>query len=150
MKKLIAVLVVVVLGVSSVALAAGAKTKTVNIGGTIHSAIVGANTKGGQIAGAAKDRGFGQVAIIFANVSAGKGLHVPFTFYTKNGSFSGSTTVDIILGNGGAVTIENGKFTVTSGGGALAGVKGSGTFSGTGTVNTSQTITYKGKLTVKK
>jgi hypothetical protein len=150
MRKLIAVLTVLVLGVSGVALAATAKTKKVSVGGTFHSALVGGNNVGAQIAGAGKDKSFGQIAILFVDVKVQKAAHIPFTFYTNEGSYSGTAVADLSSDASGKVTIANGKFTVTKGGGLLKGIKGSGTFSGTGTISTSQTITYKGTLTVKK
>ena len=144
---LVALFALMVAGAS----AATGTTKTVHLSGTIRGAIADTATPGKiKIAGTVTDRALRAGAIVFDQASIGARAKSPFTAYTTNGSFRGISTSDNTQNPDGSLTIANGTFTITSGGGKYHDAKGKGTFQGTSDGAGHITLTYKGTFTYTK
>ena len=136
----------IVVGGSAIA-ANKAKFKTYKFQGTAEAHAVG---DGSKIAGATKDKYLGNGAVVYNNANAGTGVKIPFTVFTKNGSYKGQATADVAPGGPGFV-ISNCTIKVTGGGGAYKGATGKGTCDGTADATTGNfTVHYTGSVKVPK
>lgn len=144
---LVALFLVMVAGAS----AATSTTQTVHLSGTIRGAIADTATPGKiKIAGTVTDRGLGAGAIVFDRAGIGPKATSPFTGYVTHGSFRGISTSDNTSNADGTLTISNGSFVISGGGGKYRNAKGTGTFQGTSDGNGRITLTYSGKFTYTK
>jgi hypothetical protein len=123
--------------------------------GTIDAATT--HTSGGYAfaAGQGTDKLFGPIAITYRIKTIPTGttgtLNLtikPVIEYTAAGSILGSATATLTLGLNGAETINNGKFSLTHGVGALRGHTIKGTFTGTGN-STANMLVIHSKSTYK-
>jgi hypothetical protein len=121
---------------------ASAKARTYKTHGTVMAGIAGKVGDDVVVAGLLDDSAHGSGAVIFYEVSAGKGVVVPFTAYHAKGSISGLATLDTVTQDDGSITYENATLDVKRGTGALKGAKGKGTFTG-GVKDGLFTIDYK-------
>lgn len=144
---LAALFVVMVAGAS----AATSTTRTIHLRGTIRGALADTATPGKiKIAGTVTDRALGAGAIVFDRASIGVKATSPFTAFATNGSFGGISTSDNTLNPDGTLTISNGSFVISRGGGKYRNAKGAGTFQGTSDGTGHITLTYSGKFTYTK
>ncbi len=144
---LVALFVIMVAG----APAATSTRKTVHLSGTILGALADTSTPGKlKIAGTVTDRARGAGAIVFDRASIGPKATSPFIAYLTDGSFRGVSTSDNTLNPDGTLTISNGSFVISGGGGTYRKAKGTGTFQGTSDGAGHITLTYSGKFTYTK
>lgn len=149
-RKCLALVAVLVLGVSAVALARSTNI-TVKTSGVIHANVVDITGAHGTLAGSVKDKAAGDGAIVFKGVGYGKAQKTGFTAFFAGGTLKGKTVSDNVPGSSGTATISNGKITIIGGTGIYKKASGSGTFSGSQNLTTLRAvINYKLKYSYSK
>ena len=144
---LMAALLAAAVVVGGSAIAAGGKTKTIKIQGTADAHAVG---DGSRIAGATKDKFLGNGAVVFRDAQVGPGRKIPFTYFAKNGTYTGVATADTAINPDGTLSITNCTLKFTGGGGAYKGTTGKGTCDGSADANGNFTVHYKASLKVPR
>jgi hypothetical protein len=136
MKRLILLVAVLCLGVSSAALAA-TTGKSRKSSGVIHAGVTHQEGKDLYVGGDFKDKILGRGAIIYitrasAGPTAGSVLVKArkITIYTTKGSLSGTGQATQTNTADGKTTVTDGTYKLTKGTGKLKGHKMSGKFSG--------------------
>ena len=155
LRKLLAVLTVLVLSATGVALAAKRKPRPVKTSGTAYAVLTHQTGGFSYLAGDAQDKKLGAGALVYkTKIGAGSQpgtVHVDakkITFFASKGSFVGTGSADQTAGPNNTSVLKNGKFNLTRGTGAYKGKTLKGTFSGTFNGNAYK-YTYKATIRTK-
>jgi hypothetical protein len=150
--RIAALIAVVALCASAVALASSPKPRAQATSGVAYAGVTHSEGSNLFVAGEFKDKVLGRGAIVYITQVTGgdqpSTVHVnasKITVYTTKGSFTGKGEADQTFNSDGTSTISNGTFDLPKGTGAYAGKSFNGKFDGTFTDGV-YTFNYTAKI----